>query len=179
MSQSTITSTRPVDIFNWLIKLKPEDTITLIEVISAISTLKGTPLPAYVDPGAKLAKLGMAWLRNKPSNTGNKTLNSIDAVTAISKLSGKSMPSVESFSKIARLLKKHGTLKHQANVPEQLVDSHTGLSELLKANGMPLGSKHDKLIALGKIVHSEMIKHSKMQKSNVTYKRGKRDKVSP
>ena len=129
----------------------------------------------------------MTWLRNKPSNTANKTLNALNAVSSASKLSGKSMPSIESLSKIARLIKKHYTLKRQTNGAEDLINSHTGLSELLKANSMPLGSKHDKLVSLGKIAHSEYAKHQKSQKSqksqkNATlspYKRGKRDKVSP
>lgn len=176
--------TRPVDIFRWMINLTPEDTITLIEVISALSTLKGTPLPSYVDPGAKLAKLGMVWLRNKPSNAANKTLNALNTVASLSKLSGKSVPKLESFSKIARLLKKHYTLKRQTNGAEDLIESHTGLSELLKMNGSPLGSKHDRLVALGKIAHAEYAKHQKSQKSQKngtvsTYKRGKREKVSP
>ena len=61
------------------------------------------------------------------------------------------------------------------------MNSHTGLSELSKIQGLPLGTKHDRAIGLLKLAHGEYVKRSKKPetKNSQTKKRGKRNQLSP
>jgi hypothetical protein len=151
-------------LLEWFYSLNIEDTITLIEVISALSTIRGEPLPAYVDPGAKLARAGVKYLKSKFSSIGNRGITGIEAASSIGKLVGRPLPSyVDPLVRLARLIDKRCTKK--TNVVENTIDSQHAAAAISKLSGKPFNLKQEQMLRLFTLLYSNLYSKMKSKKS--------------